>query len=96
MEENVTPEVQEKTLFGQTKKQLFWEIFRFLLVGGDCYHCRLCRILSVSTMAVARAIVRKRRLERPFLDYCNGIWFLRRVGGELDFVCKIRFPRGAK
>ena len=27
-------EKKEKTLFGQTKKQLFWEIFRFLLVGG--------------------------------------------------------------
>ena len=25
---------EEKTLFGQTKKELFWEIFRFLLVGG--------------------------------------------------------------
>ena len=25
---------KEKTLFGQTKKELFWEIFRFLLVGG--------------------------------------------------------------
>ena len=34
MEENVTPEKQEKLLFGQTKKQLFWEIFRFLLVGA--------------------------------------------------------------
>jgi len=27
-------EEKEKTLFGQTKKQLLWEIFRFLLVGG--------------------------------------------------------------
>ena len=26
--------MKEKTLFGQTKKELFWEIFRFLLVGG--------------------------------------------------------------
>ena len=34
MEEIVTPDQQEKSLFGQTKKQLFWEIFRFLLVGG--------------------------------------------------------------
>ena len=34
MEENVTLEQTETTLFGQTKKQLFWEIFRFLLVGG--------------------------------------------------------------
>lgn len=25
---------EEKKLFGQTKKELFWEIFRFLLVGG--------------------------------------------------------------
>ena len=25
---------EEKTVFGQTKKELFWEIFRFLLVGG--------------------------------------------------------------
>ena len=25
---------EEKALFGQTKKELFWEIFRFLLVGG--------------------------------------------------------------
>ena len=25
---------EEKTIFGQTKKELFWEIFRFLLVGG--------------------------------------------------------------
>ena len=25
---------EEKTLFGQTKRELFWEIFRFLLVGG--------------------------------------------------------------
>ena len=25
---------KEKVLFGQTKKELFWEIFRFLLVGG--------------------------------------------------------------
>ena len=25
---------KEKTLFGQTKRELFWEIFRFLLVGG--------------------------------------------------------------
>lgn len=25
---------EEKTLFGQTKKELFWEIVRFLLVGG--------------------------------------------------------------
>lgn len=26
--------MEEKKVFGQTKKQLFWEIFRFLLVGG--------------------------------------------------------------
>ena len=25
---------EEKKLFGQTKRELFWEIFRFLLVGG--------------------------------------------------------------
>ncbi len=25
---------EEKRLFGQTKRELFWEIFRFLLVGG--------------------------------------------------------------
>ena len=25
---------EEKTLFGQTKRELFWEIFRLLLVGG--------------------------------------------------------------
>ena len=25
---------EEKSIFGQTKKELFWEIFRFLLVGG--------------------------------------------------------------
>ena len=26
--------MEEKKIFGQTKKELFWEIFRFLLVGG--------------------------------------------------------------
>ena len=26
--------MEEKKIFEQTKKQLFWEIFRFLLVGG--------------------------------------------------------------
>ena len=26
--------MEEKKVFGQTKKELFWEIFRFLLVGG--------------------------------------------------------------
>ena len=27
-------EQEKKSLFGQTKRELFWEIFRFLLVGG--------------------------------------------------------------
>ena len=55
MEENVTPMQQEKTLFGQTKKQLFGEIFRFLLVGG------IATIVD-SLIAIKKAVFEENRI----------------------------------
>ena len=53
-------------------------------------------VLHFPRFIVARRFDTKRRVGYLLVDYRDGVRVLRRAVGELDFIGKIRFPRGKK